>query len=342
MTSPHTVAWNSLLALVCGVLLCCGVHAGCLDQKRLLGVNLSGAEFGHERLPGLLNKDYVYPSRKDLAYFRGLKMNVIRVPFRWERLQKQVNADLDPTELAQLRQVVAWATELDLCVLLDLHNFGAYHGRTLGSTGLPASAFNNVWLRLHSEFDKPDRIAFGLMNEPALLPVAQWMAIAQQTVLALRQAGAKNLLLVSSGRWSGAHEWATTFDGTSAATGFRNFRDPLNNFAIEVHQYADANYSGTSNTCIDAARLRILMANITTWAKQEKTRLFLGEFGVASSTECLVALRTLLESAQDAEVWLGWTYWSAGPWWGSYPFSIQPGDGEAAPQTKVLRAFLPG
>jgi endoglucanase len=340
--SRHVMAWHVLLAMLCTMLLCAGVHAGCLDQNRLLGVNISGAEFGHERLPGVLNKDYVYPSRKDLAYFRGLKMNVVRVPFRWERIQKQVNTALDPAELGQLRQVVAWAKELDLCVLLDLHNFGTYHGRILGSAGLPASAFTDIWLRLSKEFDKPDQVAFGLMNEPAALPVAQWMGIAQQTVLSLRDAGAKNLLLVSSGRWSGAHEWATQFDGASAANSFKNFRDPLNNFAIEVHQYADANYSGTGTACIDPAQLRTFMANITSWAKNEKKRLFLGEFGVASSSDCLAALKALLESMQDAGAWLGWTYWSAGPWWGSYPFSIQPGDGEAAPQTSVLRAFLPG
>ena len=338
----HMMVWYGLLTVLCTTLLCAGVQAGCLDQERLLGVNLSGAEFGHDRLPGVLNKDYVYPSRKDLAYFRGLKMNVVRVPFRWERLQKQINSALDPSELVQLQRVVAWATELDLCVLLDMHNFGAHHGRNLGSPGLPAGAFTDVWLRLHREFDRPDRVAFGLMNEPAPLPVAQWMAIAQQTVLALRQAGAKHLLLVSSGRWSGAHEWATQFDGASAATGFRNFRDPLNNFAFEVHQYADANYSGTGSTCIDPAQLRTLMTNITSWAKQENKRLFLGEFGVASSSNCLAALTALLESMQDPGAWLGWTYWSAGPWWGSYPFSIQPGDGETAPQTNVLRAFLPG
>jgi endoglucanase len=162
----YVMAWHALPTILCTMLLCVGVQAGCLDQKRLLGVNLSGAEFGHDRLPGLLNRDYVYPSRKDLAYFRGLNMNVVRVPFRWERLQKQIDTALDPTELAQLRQVVAWAAELDLCVLLDLHNFGAYHGHTLGSTGLPASALADIWLRLHREFDKPDRVAFGLMNEP--------------------------------------------------------------------------------------------------------------------------------------------------------------------------------
>jgi endoglucanase len=322
------------------MLLLGSAQAGCLDQKRLLGVNLSGAEFGLEHFPGVMNKDYVYPSRKDLAYFRGQGMNVVRVPFRWERIQRQVNAPLESSEIAQLQQVVVWAQELDLCVLLDLHNFGTYYGRVLGSADLPATTFVDVWLRLHQAFDDPNATAFGLMNEPTAVPVPQWTKIAQQTVLELRKAGARNLLLISSGRWSGAHEWDKPFDGVTGASEFSAFRDPLNNFAIELHQYADDNYSGMGTTCIDATRLRDLMAKVTMWAKQEKKRFLLGEFGVAASDNCITDLRTLLESMQDADAWLGWTYWSAGPWWGTYPFSIQPGEGQEAPQITVLRSFL--
>ena len=333
---------NFLGLLVCAVWVLCGgsAQAGCLDQ-RLLGVNLSGAEFAHERLPGVVNKDYVYPTHKDLVYFRGLGMNMVRVPFRWERIQRQANAPLDSSELEQLRRVVTWAKELNLCVLLDLHNYGSFNGRVVGSAELPAAAFIDVWLRLHQAFDDPSATAFGLMNEPAEMSVPQWMKIAQQTVLALRKAGARNLLLVGSGRWSGAHEWEKTYDGVSAANEFRKFTDPLNNFAIELHQYADPNYSGTGTACIDATRIRDIMAQVTTWSKQEKKRFFLGEFGVAASAECLATLRTLVESMQDGEAWLGWTYWTAGPWWGSYPFSIEPGEGPEAPQLSVLRSFLP-
>jgi endoglucanase len=238
--------FRALLMCALGLLLCTSVQAGCLDQTRLRGVNLSGAEFGHERLPGVLGKDYTYPSRNDLVYFRDMQMNVIRLPFRWERIQRQIGEPLDTTELAQLRQVVDWAKALDLCVVLDLHNFGTYHGRVLGTANLPASAFIDVWLRLHQAFGNSNETAFGLMNEPAAMSVPQWMAVAQQTVLALRSAGARHLLLVGSGRWSGAHEFDKEFDGISAAKAFGNFKDPLNNFAIELHQYADADYSGTS------------------------------------------------------------------------------------------------
>lgn len=316
-------------------------HAGCLDEKRLLGVNLAGAEFSSKKLPGTLFKDYLYPSQQDLRYFRQAGMNVVRVPFRWERLQRQINTPLETADLEQLQRVVGWAKELDMCVLLDMHNYGSYFGHPLGSAEVPVAAFIDVWQRLQQAFDDPETTAFGLMNEPAAIPVPAWLAIAQETVLALRKAGARNLLMVPSGRWSGAHEWSKKFDGVSAGSEFRHFRDPLNNFVIELHQYADANFSGTGSTCIDASRLRSLMSQVSRWATQEKKRFFLGEFGANTSPECMAALRTLAESMQDTAAWLGWTYWAAGPWWGAYPYSIQPGNNREAAQLTLLRNFLP-
>ncbi len=41
---------------------------------------------------------------------------------------------------------------------------------------------------------------------------------------------------------------------------------------------------------------------------------------------------------QNADVWMGWTYWAAGSWWPStYPFTVQPGkDGSTKAQMPVL------
>jgi endoglucanase len=338
--------WPTLNRLVrgiflLGIALTAPVHAECMDQQRLLGVNLSGAEFTSKTLPGIMYKQYIYPSQQDMRYFKQVGMNIVRVPFRWERLQRQLNGPLESADLDQLRRVVSWAKELNMCVLLDMHNYASYYGRPLGSAEVPVAAFIDVWRRLSQVFNDPATTAFGLMNEPAAIPVPAWLNIAQETVLALRQAGARNLLMVPSGRWSGAHEWNKTYDGVSAANKFREFRDPLNNFVIELHQYADSNYSGTGSTCIEASRLRSIMAQVTNWGIQEKKRFFLGEFGTNTTPNCMTALRTLAESMQNPAVWLGWTYWSAGPWWGSYPFSIQPANQVEAAQLTLLRNFLP-
>ncbi len=315
-------------------------HAGCMDTRPLLGVNLSGAEFGNTHLPGKLNKDYIYPADEDLRYFQQAGMGIIRLPFLWERIQHELYGPLDTAELEELRRFVSAARALNLCVLLDLHNFGSYRGQELGSPALPGSALTDVWLRLQRAFPDADTSALGLMNEPAPIPMAAWTAMAQETVLALRAAGAKNLILVPSGRWSGAHEWHRRFDGVTPAESFRTFHDPLNNYAIELHQYTDADFSGTGKLCLSANQLRQILERVTQWAIQERKKLFLGEFGVPSSTGCLATLTAMLQSMQSSNAWLGWTYWSAGRWWGTYPYSIHPGPGPEAPQLTVLRSFL--
>ena len=314
-------------------------HGVCLEPQ-LKGVNLAGAEFGHQKLPGVLGTDYIYPSQADLSYFRAIGMNVIRMPIRWERIQRQLHSRLDSNELAQIKQVLGWARDLNLCILLDIHNYASYHGKPLGTAAVPAIALEDVWLRLAQALPDTNNLALGLMNEPAAMRPSQWLSLAQATVLALRRAGSQHLILVGSGRWSGAHEFDVRVDGPSAAEVFANFRDPLRRFAVELHQYADSDFSGGGTLCIDPGRLRSIMQTLANWSKQNRVRLFLGEFGVPSNPDCLTAMLTLLLAMQDNNVWLGWTYWAAGPWWGDYALSIQPGNGPPAAQLRVLRNFL--
>lgn len=329
-----------LLFELASALACGPARAGCLDTN-LKGVNLSGAEFGAQRLPGVLGTDYAYPSQSDLVFFKSTGMNLIRLPLRWERVQRNLKSPLDATEVAQIARVLAWARELNLCVLLDLHNYASYQAQRIGSDAVEASALEDVWLRLAVAFPSENTTALGLMNEPAAMPAAQWIALAQSTVLALRSAGARHWLMVGSGRWSGAHEWNIRFDGTSAADAFKHFNDPLKRFAIELHQYADSNHSGTSTDCVTPERVAGVMQSLALWSQANQVRFFMGEFGATSTPACLAYLRALLQPMQDSRAWLGWSYWSAGARWGAYPFSIQPGTGPEAPQLALLREFLP-
>ena len=68
-----------------------------------VGVNLVGAEFGEQNLPGTYGSDYIYPGASEVALYAGKGMNIFRVPFRWERMQRELFAALDETELGYLQ-----------------------------------------------------------------------------------------------------------------------------------------------------------------------------------------------------------------------------------------------
>ncbi|MBX3618892.1 MAG: glycoside hydrolase family 5 protein [Rhizobacter sp.] len=332
---------HALLATaLCALALAPAARAAgpCLGDKPLHGVNIAGAEFNSARMPGTLFKDYTYPSDKDLRYFADQGANTVRLPFRWERVQRSLGGPLDEGELKVMRKVVDNARDAGLCVILDAHNFGTYAKQKLGSPELPIDRFTDFWLRMREAFPDPGNVAFGLMNEPAHAPRGGWARAAQEAVTALRGAGSEHLLLVSGAGWSGAHDWAVKWQGLSNADAFAGLHDPLGRSVIEVHQYADRDHSGTKADCMPPERMRALMTKVGDWAREHRQRVFLGEFGVAPTPECLDTLKAQLDAMRGPQ-WAGWTYWAAGGWWGpTYIFGVQPIPGQPdRPQLAVLR-----
>lgn len=93
------------------------VSSGRADIK-YAGVSMSSAEFGQNNLPGTFGTDYTWPTSAELTYFKGKGMNLIRLPFRWERLQHTNGAALDATEFGRMNTFVTNATAQGIAVLL--------------------------------------------------------------------------------------------------------------------------------------------------------------------------------------------------------------------------------
>src|SRR5260370_14324592 len=83
--------------------------AGPAAAQYMRGVNVSGAEFGDNNIPGIFGQDYTYNSEQTFDYFAAKSLGFIRLQVRWERLQPVPHGSLDPTNLALLKQAVACA-----------------------------------------------------------------------------------------------------------------------------------------------------------------------------------------------------------------------------------------
>lgn len=324
-------------------------EAGCLDQPRLRGVNLAGAEFGSDKLPGKVFTDYTYPSEAEIIYIAKQGANIIRLPFLWERVQPEPNGELNKVELSYLQLTVDRAKAHGLCVLLDVHNYAEYYDKKLTapltSDIALEQAFINFWIALATEFSDADSVILGLMNEPAHISIPEWAAIAKRTVLALREAKVENIIFVAGGGWSGLHDW---FAGAelSNANHFQNLKDPLKRTVIEVHQYTNENYSGmhestTSTDCRPADEFTSKFERVHQWAIANQQQLFLGEFGVPQSSNCLETLTHFVD-LMEAEAWRGWTYWASGSWWGNYALALNGPSKPDVPQWPILKKHFYG
>ena len=305
------------------------------------GTNLSGGEFAHPKqgVPQIYGKNFIYPSQKEYDYFAAKGMNVIRLPFRWEILQPVLNQPLDAAELDRLKHNVDMATTKGLSVLLDPHDFSNYFGKKIGGPDVSDASFADFWARLAPVFADNKLVWFGLMNEPNGMSAEQWFGAADAAVAAIRAAGAKNLILVPGVGYSGAHSWLALGNDI-----LLKIHDPDNNWMFEAHQYLDADNTGTHTDSVSATVGSERLKTFTQWCRKNHQRAFLGEFGAASGKlngEAIDNMLTYMEANRD--VWYGFTWYSAGPWWGNYMYSIEPTkDGEDQPQLDFLTPHLHG
>jgi endoglucanase len=305
--------------------------AGCLR-----GVNLAGAEFGEGR--GTYGKDYTYPSAETIAYFAGKGFNAVRLPFKWERLQPRLNRGFDKAERTRLAETVKTLRGAGMTVILDPHNYAYYGDKQIGSTDVPDSAFADFWRRLAEDYKDDSGVQFGLMNEPHDVPATQWLASANAAIAAIRETEAKNLVLVPGTIWTGAHSWEEEREGGANGTVMLGVVDPANNYAYEVHQYLDGDFSGKAETCERADDAVKALERFTDWLKRNGKRGFLGEFGGSADKACLdgLARMTALVGGQT-QVWTGWAYWAGGDWWpATEPLNIQPTADGDRPQLPAL------
>ena len=333
------------MRLAAAGLALCLVAAATPESSRLayLGVNLSGAEFGvpdgfqHRYDLGRLGHDYIFPTRAEMDTYAAAGLNIVRVPFAWERLQPEPHGRLDPAYLSGLDSVVAAAAADHMTVILEPANFGYGFGGLIG-TATPDAAFADVWRRVAAHYAARPNVMYGLMNEPHDQAPADWLHSAQAAIDAIRGTGARQEILVPGTYYSQGATWLSRGNATAFAD---HITDPADNVAFEIHQYNDADASGRSaapvSSTIGVERLR----RVTAWAEAGHHRLFLAEFGAGVDADSVTAMRNQLAFVQAHNgVWQGAAIWGGGPWWpAGYPLAVElPG---GSPQLKALRDFAP-
>ncbi|KAJ3047745.1 hypothetical protein HK097_011246 [Rhizophlyctis rosea] len=312
------------------------------------GTNQASLEFGvgvsgpnePANFPGAYDKQYTQPNVNAIPYWRNLGANTFRLCFSWERAQPTVSGSLDETYVKYLDNYVNAATSAAngaQYVVLDVHNYARYNGKIVGSD-IPQSSLTDFWTKLANRYKGNDRVIIDIMNEPHDLPIDQWYSAAQATVNAIRATGFKNLILVPGISWTGAHSWISSGNGAAALS----ITDPLNNFAFDMHQYFDTDYSGTNIPCTHRSEV---FDAATSWLRANNRRAFLGEFAISTDSSCKGIIEDALQYLDDnSDVWIGWTWWAAGPWWGDYMYSVEPTSVTSGdkPQTSSLKKFFAG
>lgn len=110
-----------------------------------------------------------------------------------------------------------------------------------------------------------------------------------------------------------------------------------------MHQYLDSDGSGTSDTCVSTTIGQERVEAATEWLQSNGKLGFLGEFAGGANSVCQSAVTGMLSYMQEnSDVWLGASWWAAGPWWATYIFSMEPPSGTAYTYyLNILSAYFP-
>lgn len=297
----------------------------------MLGINLSGAEFGKGDRYGY---DYIYPSLKDLAFYAQKGIELVRLPVKWERLQDKLGGALDEAEMARLNKFLDNAQSLGMKVVIDVHNYGRYDGKAIGTADVTVGKFADFWSKLADAIgDKPAVYGYDLMNEPHNMPnKSVWPAAAQAAVDAIRALGDNTTIFVEGESWANATNWSQNNPNL-------DIKDPADNIVYEAHLYLDKNQSGTYKGSYDqegaTAEIGVQrLQHFVSWLEEKGARGFIGEFGVPSDDpRWQVALDNMLKAMNDYG--LSGTYWGAGSWFKGYNVGLldKAGGGKASLDT---------
>ncbi|KAF2122318.1 glycoside hydrolase superfamily [Lophiotrema nucula] len=321
-----------------GALLAAGVGAEILYA----GVNSAGGEFAQQNIPGAFGTDYQFINQSAIDFFLAAGVNTIRVTFLLERmcpLETGLGNTFNETYFTEFQNAVNYVTMRGGYAVLDAHNYMRYNdpsmqpssGSIIGNSSDPKSSTTenlaSFWSELSTRFMSNPNVIFGIMNEPHDMPTELILTNDQASIDAIRKTGAQQLILVPGNGFTGAQKWlnSTCAGCKPNADVLTAIQDPMNNFAFDMHLYFDNDTSGTHPECTNAAPANLLP--VTTWLREHNYTAFLSEFGAGSNTACFQTVNNTLKWLEQNPQWIGWTYWAAGPLWGDYFLSVEPGVG---------------
>ena len=239
----------------------------------------------------------------------GEGFNTFRIPFAMERMTGTSMGVISEDYFNKYAAVVKFITGKGQYAILDPHNYGRYYGNVITNT----ADFKKFWAVFAARFKDNDHVIFDTNNEYNTMDQALVVSLNQAAIDGIRSTGSKQYIFVEGNSWSGAHSWLSVNDS------MKNLKDPENKIVYEMHQYLDSDSSGTSDICVSSTIGVERLKDATKWLRDNKKVGMLGEFAGGTNDQCKAAVKGMMDFMQaNSDVWLGATWWAAGPWWGEF------------------------
>jgi endoglucanase len=299
------------------------------------GINLANMlEAPHEGDLGLtVHEEY-------FGLIHNAGFDFVRLPIRWDTHAEMTTPyTIDASFFNRIDQVVRWALENKLVVILDFHNYGGI----MTDPSNNKKRFIGIWQQIAGHYkDYPPQVLFELLNEPNdWLNASVWNEYLRETLNTLRLTNPVRDVVIGDAQ-SSTYDWITTLDLPDDPHIIATFHYYVpNEFTLQGADWIPGDtrsWLGTTWQGSDQEKAKItsnfdLVAN---WANQHHIRVLLGEFGAYSTAELASRIRWTSAVRQEAEQdGFAWAYWEFAAGFGVYdPVKLQWREG-------LLNALIP-
>lgn len=174
--------------------------AGHAEIKFSRGVNLTG----WFQTSGSNQIQFSKYSKQDFQNIKSLGCDVIRLPINlFYMTSGSPSYTVDPLFYDFLDQAVSWAEDLQMYLIIDNHTTDDLASKNSNLQ----SVLTNVWTQVATHYkDRSNYILYEMLNEPNGISTANWGAIQQAGINAIRAVDTKHTIVVGASNFNGYSE----------------------------------------------------------------------------------------------------------------------------------------
>jgi endoglucanase len=263
----------------------------------------------------------------------------VRLPIRWSsHADESAPYAIDPAFLARVDEVVNWALEQDLAVIIDFHHYEEMASDPRDQK----DRFLQIWQQVAEHYkDLPSNVSFELLNEPnGELDAALWNQYAEEALGIIRQSNPTRDVIIGPVNLN-AYDQLSTLELPEDDHLIVTFHYYLP-FEF-THQGAawvqgSAPWLGQTWDATDSEKAEIAshFDSVAEWAHRRGVRVMLGEFGAYSQAEMDSRVRwTEFVRSEAEQQGFGWAYWEFASDFGVYDPETE------AWREDLLKALIP-
>ena len=247
----------------------------------------------------------------------------VRLPVRWNTHAEQEQPyTVDPAFFARVDEVVNWALERNLTVIMDFHHYE----EMMWDPWSHKDRLLSIWKQVAEHYkDYPPAVLFELLNEPNdQLNASLWNQYLAEALAAVRETNPTRDVVIGPASWN-AYDWVSTLDVPNDEHLIVTFHYYLPfEFTHQGAEWVEGSdpwlgrtWEGTE---AEKAEIATHFDSVAEWAKRHNNlRILLGEFGAYSKADMDSRVRWTEFVRSEAERHgFAWAYWEFASGFGIY------------------------